>query len=194
MLTPVDALGRAQDLTEQAPVTALPERILLTLLVVLVIGLALWGMLRNWRKRIGRQEWVQAPEEPPAGFAAVQRFPARYVASVNTADWLDRIAARGLGMPGRAEVLLGQAGVFIDRDGEAGLYLPAGRIAEVDSARGIAQEVYERDGLVAITWRSGQRSVTTGLRMASAQDHAAFVNEVRRMIGAGQDSEGKAGV
>ena len=188
----LDTVRQAQELTEQAPVTAVPERLLLTLALLVVILLVLWAMLRNWRKRIGRQHWVQVPA-PPHGFTAGERYAARYVASVRTEDWLDRIAARGLGMPGRADVLVGADGLLIERDGETELYLPGTLIEDVGSARGIAQEVYERDGLVAISWRSGERSITTGLRMASAQDHTAVIAAVRRMMGSGQDSEGKAG-
>lgn len=194
MPVPPAALILAQELTEQAPVTAWPQRLLLTVAVLGVTALAVWGMVRNWRKRAARQSWVQLPPGPPEQFAVRARFEARYVASVSTGDWLDRIAAAGLGMPGRAQVLVGDAGVLIQRDGETALYLPGGLIEEVASARGMAQEVYERDGLVAITWRSGTRSVTTGLRMAGAQDHTALLAGVRRIMGAGHDSEGKAEV
>lgn len=184
----------AQELTEQAPVTAWPQRLALTAAVVAVIALAVWGMWRNWRKRIARQAWVQVPTPPEGGLDVVASYPARYVASVATGDWLDRIAAEGLGMPGRAEVLVAGTGLLVEREGERTLYLPGDVIEGVSSARGMAQEVYEQGGLVAISWRSGAGSVTTGLRMGSAQDHTALIEAVRRIMGAGSDSEGKAEV
>lgn len=194
MLIPVAATITAQELTEQAPVTAWPARLALTAVVVALIALAVWGMWRNWRSRIARQSWVVLPPVPESGLDARTRFPVRYVASVATRDWLDRIAAEGLGMPGRGEVLVGDTGLLIERDGERSLYLPGALIEDVASARGMAQEVYERDGLVAISWRSGTGSITTGLRMGSAEDHTALIEAVRRIMGAGRDSQGKAEV
>lgn len=180
MVAAADVLARY---SEQAPVTAWPERLLLTVVVAGTIALSVWAMVRNWRKRIARQDWVQLPAGPPPDFAPTATYRARYVASVSTEDWLDRIAAQGLGMPGNAEVALGRTGVLIRREAEQDLFLPLAAIEEIATARGIAQEVYERDGLVAITWRSGERRVTTGLRMSRAQDHVALVDAVNGMIG-----------
>ncbi len=179
----VQAALLAQELTEQAPVTAWPQRLALTLLVVAVSALAVWAMWRNWRKRIARQDWVQVAAVPDGGFEPDAVYPARYVASVATEDWLDRVAAQGLGMPGRAEVAVGPPGIAIRREGEAALFLPAALIEDVSTARGMAQEVYERDGLVAVTWRSGERRITTGLRMARPEDQVALVGAVTAMIG-----------
>jgi hypothetical protein len=173
----------AQDLTEQAPVTAWPERLGLTVAVLLVTVVAVVAMWRNWRRRAQRQQWVELPPLPGKSFTAEEEFLARYVASVTTEDWLDRIAAKGLGVPGRAEVKVGADGVLIRREGALDLFLPAQDIVEVTSAKGIAQEVYERDGIVAITWRSGGRLVTTGLRMSHSADHVAMVRAVTDLIG-----------
>ena len=173
----------AQDLTEQAPVTAWPERVGLTVLVVLVTVVAVVAMWRNWRRRAQRQQWVELPPLPGKGFRAEQEFLARYIASVTTEDWLDRIAAKGLGLPGRADVGVGAEGVLIRREGALDLFLPARDIVEVTSAKGIAQEVYERDGIVAITWRSGGRCITTGLRMSRSADHVAMIRAVTDLIG-----------
>ena len=172
-----------QDFTEQAPVTAWPERLGLTVAVLAIISVAVWAMWRNWSKRVRRQSWVELPTLPGKDFTAEQEFLARYVASVATEDWLDRIAAHGLGGPGRAEVEVAQPGVLIRREGALDLFLPSADIVEVTSAKGIAQEVYERDGIVAITWRSGGRQVTTGLRMAHSADHGAMIRAVADLIG-----------
>lgn len=173
----------AQELTEQAPVTAWPERLVLTVLVLGVIGLAVWAMWRSWRRRIARQDWVQVAPMPALDALPDETFGARYVATVATEDWLDRIAAHDLGMPGRARVGLSPAGVLIAREGAADVFLPTELIEDVTTARGMAQEVYEQEGLVAITWRSGDRLVTTGLRMEGPDDHVAVVSEVSALIG-----------
>lgn len=173
----------AQDYTEQAPVTAWPERLGLTAALLAVTALVVWLMWRNWRGRADRQSWVVLPTLPGKDFESDYEFLARYVASVSTEDWLDRIAVHGLGVPGRSEVLVGSTGVLLRREGALDLFLPAGDILEVTSAKGIAQEVYERDGIVAITWRSGGRSVTTGLRMPGSADHVGLIRVVSALIG-----------
>lgn len=173
----------AASAASSTPVTAWPERLALTLLLLAAIGGVLWGMRRNWRKRAARQDWVELPPPPPEPQPVNESFEARYVASVTTEDWLDRVAAKGLGMPGHATVSVLGDGLIIERDGEPDVYMPRTIIEEVATARGIAQEVYERDGIVAITWRSGDRRITTGLRMASADEHVALVDAVNRLIG-----------
>ena len=173
----------AQELTEQAPVTAWPERLVLTVAVLGVIGLAVWAMWRSWRRRIARQDWVEVAALPGPGAPTGDTYGARYVATVPTDNWLDRIAAHDLGMPGRAQVTVGPAGMLIVREGAADVFLPTELIRDVATARGMAQEVYEREGLVAVTWRSGDRLVTTGLRMDGPDDHIAVVSQVSALIG-----------
>jgi hypothetical protein len=183
----------AQEYTQQAPVTAWIERAVLTAVVMVCIAAMVWAMARNWRKRSARQAWVVLPPGPPAGFTPQSSYPARYVASVATENWLERIAAAGLGMPGRAKVSVDPSGVLIERVGEQNLFLPTHDILQAQSARGIAQEVYESDGLVAITWRTGQRSVTTGLRLTRAEDHLALLSALAALQdGDRSSSEGKA--
>ncbi len=183
MAFPMPTVLLAQDLTEQAPVTAWPERLGLTAAVLLATVVAVWAMWRNWRKRIARQDWVQTYPLPGREFVPRLELSGRYVACVPTEDWLERIAANGLGMPGRADILVGADGVLIRRDGALDVFLPAGQIVEATSAKGIAQEVYERDGIVAITWRSGLRSITTGLRLPRAAEHVALLDAVSELIG-----------
>lgn len=182
-MAPLRAGVLAQDFTEQAPVTAWPERLGLTVAVLAVTAIAVVAMWRNWRRRVRRQSWVELPPLPGKSFVPEQEFLARYVASVATEDWLDRIAAEGLGVPGRAEVGVASSGVLLRREGALDLFIPAVDIQEVTSAKGIAQEVYERDGIVAITWRNGGRSITTGLRMPQSSDHVALIRAVRVLIG-----------
>lgn len=175
-----------QDYAEQAPVTNWPARIGLTVAVLVITGWAVWAMARSWRRRQARQAWVQVPP-PPQGFAPAAQYPGRYVATVRTDDWLDRVAAAGLGFPGDATIGVGSAGVLVDREGAAPIFLPAARIVEVSTARGMAQEVYERDGLVAITWDGAARPeqserITTGLRL-QPDDQVALITAVRTLIG-----------
>ncbi len=50
---------------ESAPVTAWGPRVLLTVVVLTVIGLGIWGMRHGWRARAERQADIPAPIPPP---------------------------------------------------------------------------------------------------------------------------------
>ncbi len=175
------ASAAAED-SGQAQVTDWPSRLALTGIMVAVIALTLWAMRRGWQRRTARQDWF-VPAAAPEPFTATEAFAGRYLATVHTADWLDRITAGGLGMAGHADIALGPAGVRITRTGESELFIPAGALVETTSARGIAQHVFEADGIVALTWRSGEHLLTTGLRMQDPADHAAILHAATTMTG-----------
>ena len=114
----IPALVRA---AESAQVTDWGPRIALTLLVLAVIGLAIWGMRRGWLARGRRQADLPAPPTVPPHVVAdgpgVPAVPGMYVATTSTGDLLDRIVVHGLGNRGRADLYLRTDGVLIDRVG-----------------------------------------------------------------------------
>jgi len=157
--------------SDQAEVTSWPARVLLTVLVLGVTAVAVLGMWRGWHRRAERQqEWVgvlpPAPEAPEHGDSA----SARYVASVRPEQWQVRITAASLGAPGNAIVYVWAQGVLLQREGENNIFLPAEAIKGTQSVRGMAQEVYERDGVLAVTWQAAGGDVITGLRFTDAAD------------------------
>lgn len=155
-------------------VTQWPERLALTVVVLAIIGLAVWGMWRGWRNRARRQQFLAEPAGIPSAPADVRlEFPGRYVATVIAPDWLDRVVAHGLGAPGRADVTVRSDGVLIDREGASALFIPAVCIVTAEPGTGLAGEVVERDGLLVITWRLGDVEVATGVRADRAADQRA---------------------
>ena len=89
-------------------VTKWGPRIALTLIVLIIIGLALWGMRRGWKNKAHKQDAIPAPATVPTTEAALIGGPTEgtYLASTTAGQWLDRIVVHSLGVPSRATVSL----------------------------------------------------------------------------------------
>lgn len=174
----------AEDFTEQADVTNWPARVVLTVVVLALIGLAVWGMARGWRARAARQSDVPPPTVTPEWFSAdtLPPVPGVYLASTRAGDWLDRVVVHGLGVRSRARLSVGTAGLVLERDGAADVYVPAADLRGVRLDRGIAGAVYERGGLVVLTWDLGPTTLDTGFRADRTDDHVAVVAAVRALV------------
>ena len=179
----IPALVRA---AESAQVTDWGPRIALTLLVLAVIGLAIWGMRRGWLARGRRQADLPAPPTVPPHVVAdgpgVPAVPGMYVATTSTGDLLDRIVVHGLGNRGRADLYLRTDGVLIDRVGEPSLWIPAEHLREVRLGSGQAQKAYEAGGLILITWQLGKRRLDTGFRADDADAHRATATALSELL------------
>ncbi len=158
---------------ESAEVTHWGPRILLTVAVMLVIGLATCGMWRGWRARAGRQTSVSEPEPPPPHVLTAQEpaVAGRYVATTVAGDLLDRIVVHGLGHRGRATLATTDEGVLLRRVGEPDLWIPRGAMRGVRLGSGQAQQAFEAGGLILIEWQLGEDRVETGFRADDPQQH-----------------------
>lgn len=165
-------------------VTQWPQRLLLTALVLGFVALVCWGMWRGWRARARRQADLPAPAEPPTDFGAVAaRAEGRYVATVRADQWLDRIVAHGLGAPAAGELLVGPAGVLVERDGAPALFVPAADIVLATTGTGMAGDVVEREGLAVIRWTLGEAQLDTGFRARSAEQQREVVAAAAALAG-----------
>lgn len=168
-----------------APVTDWPLRIVLVLLVIGAIGGLLGLMLLGWRRRAGRQADVAAPPavpDDPGASLLGQPAEGLYLGTVTSGDWLDRIVVHGLGVRSRALVDVTPDGISVLREGAPDLWLPMADVSAVRSDRGIAGRAYERDGVVIMTWRLGDRLVDTGFRAQRAADHAEVLAVVAEAL------------
>ena len=170
---------------QSAPVTEWGTRILLTVGVLLVIALAIWGMRHGWRARATRQADLPAPPAPPEnllGPEADQGVGGLYVATTTTGDLLDRIVAHGLGHRGRATLSSNDAGVLIRRVGEVDVWIPRADLRDVRLGSGQAQKAFEAGGLILITWQLGDTSVDTGFRADDPELHIATASALSALV------------
>lgn len=165
-----------------APVTDWGPRLLLTLAVLAVIGLAVWGMRRGWLRRAARQSDVPAPATPPPGLSPAAAVAGTYVATTTAGDLLDRIVVHGLGNRGRADLTVRTEGVLIDRVGEPTLWIPTESLRAVRLGSGQAQKAYEAGGLILVRWVLGPREVETGFRADDPDEHVATAEQLYALL------------
>lgn len=162
---------------EQATVTNWPLRVALILVVLLVIAWALWAMRRGWLHRKERQADVPAPADvPPPGVALGTPVPGLFAGTGTHGDWLDRIVVHDLGVRSRAVLSYGPDGIWLDRVGARSVFIPAAAVVAIRADRGVAGTVRERDGMVVVTWRLGDRELDTGFRADAGADHRACLD------------------
>lgn len=153
-----------------APDWGPPVSILLALLLLAYIG-----MWRGWRRRAGKH---QLPPLVPA--PSVDELPkakleagARYVGTTVSGDWLDRVAAQGLGMRSTARIRLSSEGLDVVRVG-AGFRIPAEALRGARHEQGIAGKVVPPHGILVVTWQHGDYLLDTGFRLEpSPEDRKA---------------------
>ena len=171
--------------TASPEVTKVPQRLALTAVMVAVVALAVYGMWRGWRHRAARQadvpELPTVPDDPGPVLASCE---GRYVGTVRSGDWLDRIVARGLGAPGRSLVAVTATGVLLDRDGAPAIFIPAAALTAVTSGKGLAGDVVERDGLAILSWRLGGVALDTAFRADRATDQLAVMAAATTLVAA----------
>lgn len=164
------------------------DRAILTILLVLVILLAAYGLLVGWRSRAARQaDFPELPVPPvdPAGLGDELTAPISglYVSTTAAGRWQDRIVARGLGRRAAATVHLHPSGILIDRVGESALFLPAAAVEAVGTAPGIAGKVMGMpDGILVLTWRLAGTRLDSGLRISDLEAQAQWLTAAERLF------------
>ena len=162
------------------------DRLLLTLLLVVLILLAAYGLLVGWRHRARRQSDIAELPVAPAdlGRELAPPLTGLYVSTTKAGSWQDRIVARGLGRRAAATLWLTDAGVLIERVGEDEIFIPTTDVVAVDTAPGIAGKVMGMpDGVLLITWRLGGITVDSGLRLQDLQAQAEWIIAARALTG-----------
>lgn len=162
---------------QQQEVTAWPQRLILTLAVVAVTALAVWGMWRSWHKRAAAELPVQTA---PSDFTADTEIAGRYLGTAPGSDWMQRVAANGMGAPGNAIANLADTGVLLAREGEPDLFIGADQIDAVQIGRGVAGQVAEKDGVVLWLWRAGDTPLQSGFRPDAPEDVARLLHASQR--------------
>jgi hypothetical protein len=166
-----------------APVTHWMGRIVLTVVIVAVLGGVYWLMWRGWKNRAARQGDLPAPASAaPADAELGEPVEGVYASTTMSGDWLDRIAAHGLGVRSNAWVSVGEAGVLIAREAAPDLFISADDLVNAQLAPGIAGKVTGRDGIVLVTWRLGGRTLDSGFHPRGRTDRARLTAAINTLI------------
>ncbi len=141
-------------------------RLLLSLAVLAVFLLCLYGMWRGWRRRARRQAEVlpEFPPPPAETGATMLETTGVYVGTTIGDDWQDRVAVGDIGHRAEATLKLTENGVLVERTGASALWIPAGQVDGARTARGLAGKVMTADGLLVVRWHLGDRVFDTGFR------------------------------
>jgi hypothetical protein len=124
---------------------------IITALVLLGVLFLMW---RSWRKRSRRDATLTAGYPMPSSTGAVLiGTEAYYVATTPRDAPLERLAIRGLGFRARAALTVTEAGMTLDLDGNAPMFVPAGAIDAVGATQVAIDRAVETDGLVRLSWR-----------------------------------------
>ena len=164
------------------------DRTLLTLLLVVLILLAGYGLLAGWRSRARRQSDIPPlpPVAPELGTELAEPLSGLYVSTTRAGSWQDRVVASGLGRRAAATLRLYAGGVLIDRVGESEIFIPAADLLGVDSGPGIAGKVMAMpDGILLITWNLGGSKLDSGLRLDDLQAQAEWIAVARKLLPVG---------
>ncbi|MGJ9402063.1 hypothetical protein [Arthrobacter sp. KK5.5] len=152
--------------------------------VVLVLLIAL-----GWRNRLRRQSDVAAPEPAPGDLGAPSASAeGQYVSTTAGGDWLDRIAVHSLGLKSNAVLEVHPDGLLFVRNGAPNLYIGRAELSGVRRESGMAGKFVEKNGLLVLSWRLGDREVDTGFRPRRPADMVPLASAVAALAGTAADT------
>ena len=160
---------------ESAETTQIPQRILLTGLMILILAWAIFSIRRSWQKKIKQQNEIPRPSSVPADFVADESFEGRYLASTHANDWLSRIVVHGLGAPSRVVLSVAKIGIRISFNSGKEIFIPMNSISQIHADRAMAGRAFEKDGIAVIVWRLGEIEIASGFRADTSEAHTRFL-------------------
>ncbi|MBM9468233.1 PH-like domain-containing protein [Nakamurella leprariae] len=166
------------------------ERVLWTLAMVAVIGLAALALWWGWRNRARRQADIPAPAALPADVGTdtehggiVAPLAGVYVSTTRSGAWQDRVVVHGLGRRAKGDLVLRPDGVLVDRVGEPPLFLPRADLRTVTVSPGIAGKVMGLpEGIVLLTWQTGDVLLDSGFRSDDPEEQRAWVDAAQAAL------------
>jgi hypothetical protein len=157
------------------------------LLMFAVLALAYIGMWRGWRRRAGKHDLPPLVAVPKAGTgpatSPVLQADARYFGTTVSGDWLDRVAARGLGTRSRCRITLTAEGLDVERPRDS-FRVPVSALRGARHDQGIAGKVLPPHGVLVVTWQHGDLLLDSGFRLVDgpvAAGHDDWVTTISEM-------------
>jgi len=166
------------------------DRVLLTGAMLLAVALLCLLMLRGWRSRQRRQAAVPAPPTPPyeQGEPLLPAVAGLFVGTTFAGDWLDRVAVHDLGHRAAGWLVVATDGVHVEREGLPDLYVPYAHLESAALGDALAGKVVGRDGMLLLTWRLGERTVTSGFRADDHDEHRRLLDAITARLTVTEDS------
>ena len=158
-------------------------RALLVVVCVVLVLLTLLGMRTGWRNRMSRQSVLPPlPATPTDLGGEVLRSAGLYVGTTYASSWQDRVVHAGLGERASATAVLYPAGLLLNREGAASVFLPRETWIEARLAPGLAGKVMGEGGLLAVRWQLGHALLDTGFRADDKTTYPAWVAAINAKV------------
>jgi hypothetical protein len=159
-----------------------PEQLVPTLVVLVLIAVAGLGMLAGWRRRARGQSGLgpvaALPAEPGSPLASAEVL---YVATTLRDQPLERVAVAGLGHRARATAQVFPGGLSLALAGRDAAWIPASELDGADRASYAIDRGVEPGGLVRVRWFLGGSAVDTFLRPPSGRDASTLLDAIQRI-------------
>lgn len=156
------------------------DRLLPTLIIVLVLLGVFALMLHGWATRRRRQAGIARPVPAPESLGTASLVvDGYYVATTKADEPLERIAVHGLGFRARVTAGVHGEGIVLAVRGQQPIIIAPEALRGADRATWTIDRVVERDGLVLIGWMLGETPVDSYLRLPDPAAAAAFVTAVQ---------------
>lgn len=165
------------------------DRLIPAVIVLGLLVLLLAGMWLAWSARSKRDSGLTAGEPLPAdGIHPIVTTDVLYVATTKAGQPLERLAIRGLAFRARAELTVATEGVALSVPGQEPMFFPAHSIRSSRPATWTIDRVVESDGLIAITWRSGETDADSYVRVINSTQHTSVLDALASLSTSGPDS------
>ncbi|GAA3866679.1 hypothetical protein GCM10022381_07850 [Leifsonia kafniensis] len=152
------------------------DRVLPTVIVVIVLLGVLLLMLRSWRRRTRRDAGLAAGYPAPAESAPLESAGVLYVATTPRDAPLERLAIPGLAFRARATLTVTDAGAIVAPNGENSVFIPVSAIERVTEATWAIDRAVETGGLLLIGWmlNTAPAASTSAASTSAAAASASF--------------------
>lgn len=167
------------------------DRLLPTIVVVVLILLIFTGMIFGWRARQHRQaSLVRALPVPRDIGSELLSLDVFYVATTIAGEPLNRVAVSGLGYRARASITVATEGIVLSLAGEPDAFIPTAELRGVERATWTIDRVVETGGLVCVSWMLGDTAVDSYLRVAQPPDPSPLIEAIEKIIVGDADQKG----
>ena len=134
----------------------------------------------TWRKRSNTQGvTIEAPEFVEFSNAGSACF---YVATTFADRPLDRVTAHGLGFAGKACLDVTDECINVFRSGERSFRINASSLIDLSRTSGVIDKAVERNGLLSVRWRLGDKELESYFRFTGSQSRDEFASKVSNLL------------